>query len=74
MDKKYANSFANVFMANLEDEVLCKAKCKPLVMFRFIATYFSSGPIERCPDIIHHLSNSHDESINNKIVILMKHQ
>ena len=40
MGKKYAPSFANIFMANLEDEVLHKAKCKPLVMFRFIDDIF----------------------------------
>ena len=38
--QKYAPSFANIFMANLEDEVLHKAKCKPLVMFRFIDDIF----------------------------------
>ena len=40
MGKKYAHSFANIFMANLEEEVLSKAKCKPLVMFRFIDDIF----------------------------------
>ena len=40
MGKKYAPSFVNIFMANLEDEVLRKAKCKPLVIFRFIDDTF----------------------------------
>ena len=40
MGKKYAPSFANIFMAYLEDEVLRKAKCKPLAMFRFIDDIF----------------------------------
>ena len=39
--KKYLTSFANIFMANLEDEFLHKAKCKPLVTFIFIDDHFS---------------------------------
>ena len=41
MGKKYASSLANIFMANLEDDVLRKAECKPLVMFRFIYDHFN---------------------------------
>ena len=47
-------------MANLEDEVLHKAKCKPLVMFRFIndiikSPRFTGGdfvfvPVRTLPD------------------------
>ena len=40
MGKKYAPNFANIFMANLKDEVLHTTKCKPLVMFRFIDDIF----------------------------------
>ena len=47
MGKKYVPSFAIIFMANLADEVLRKAKCKPLVMFRFIDDLFSFGPIQK---------------------------
>ena len=64
MGKKYAPSFANIFMANLEEEVLSKAKCKPLVMFRFIDdvffiwTHWKDEPTEFVD-----LFNSHEESI-----------
>ena len=42
MGIKDLTSFANMFTANLEDEVLHKAKCKPLVTFRCIDDDFSS--------------------------------
>ena len=51
--KKDAPIFANIFMVNLEDELLHKAKCKPLVMFRFINHIFSSGPIQKSADRVH---------------------
>ena len=59
-----APSFANTFMANLKDEVLHKAKCKPLVMFRFIDDIFfiwthSKDELTECIN----LYNSHNEPI-----------
>ena len=64
MGKKYAASFANICMANLEDEVLCKAKSKPLVMFRFIDDiYFVwNHSRDELTEFIN-LFNSHDKSI-----------
>ena len=50
MGNKYVPSIANIFMVNLEDEVLLKAKCKPLVIFRFIDDIFSPGTIKRWVD------------------------
>ena len=61
MGKKYAPSFANIFMANLGDEVLRKAKCKPLAMFRFIDDIFFIWNHSR--DELINLFNSHDDSI-----------
>ena len=38
MGKKYATRFASISIAYLEDEVLRKAKCKPLVMLSIFWT------------------------------------
>ena len=64
MGKKYAPSFANIFMANLEDEVLHKAKCKPLAMFRFIDDIFFiwNHSMDELTGFIN-LFNTHDNSI-----------
>ena len=65
MGKKYAPIFANIFMANLEDEVLRTAKCKTLVLFRFIDDIFFIWNYLRdeLTQFIN-LFNSHDKSIN----------
>ena len=58
---KYAPSFANIFMANSEDEVLSKAKCKPLLIFRFTDDiYFICN---HWRDEFINLFNSQDKSI-----------
>ena len=64
MGKQYAPSFANIFMANLEDEVLRKAKCKPLAMLRFIDDIFFiwNHSRDELTEFIN-LFNSHDDSI-----------
>ena len=64
MGKKYAPSFANIFMANLQDEVIRKAKCKPLATFRFNDDIFfiSNHSRDELTEFIH-LFNSHDNSI-----------
>ena len=64
MGKRYAPSFANIFMANLEDEVLRKAKCKPLAMFRFIDDIFFiwNHSRDELTEFIN-LCNTHDNSI-----------
>ena len=68
MGKKYTHSFGNIFMVNVEDEVLRKAKCKPLVMFRFIDDIFfiSTHSRDELTEFIN-LFNSHDESIKNRL-------
>ena len=59
----FAPSFGNIFMANLENEVLCKAKCKPLVMFRFTDIFFIwNHSIDELTEFVN-LLNSHDKSI-----------
>ena len=40
MGKRYAPSFANIFMAIFEQEVLAKTNLKPYIMFRFIDDIF----------------------------------
>ena len=64
MGKKYAPSFANILTANLEDEFLHKAKCKPLVMFRFIDVIFFiwNHLRDELTEFIN-LFNSHNKSI-----------
>ena len=54
MGKKYAPSFANIFKANLEDEVPRKTKCKPLAMLRFYWWYiFHLEPFKRWVNRVH---------------------
>ena len=62
--QKYAPSFANTFMANLEDIILRKAKCKPLLMSSFIDDIFFiwSHSKDELTEFIN-LFNRHNESI-----------
>ena len=74
MGQKYAAGFANIFMANLDDEVLRNAKCKPLDMFRFIDDIFfvwthSKMKWQSSPVYLTAMM-----SLSKQIVILVKHQ
>ena len=62
MGKKYASSFASIFMANMEEEVLSKVICKPLVMFRFIDDIFFNWTLSKdeLTEFIN-IFNSHEE-------------
>lgn len=64
MGKKYAPNYANIFMANFEQEVMDKAKLKPTVYFRFLDDAFMIW--EHSLEELHQfldLFNTHDNSI-----------
>ena len=74
MANKICTLFCHIFMANLEDEVLRKAKCKSLVMFRLIddISFIWNHSRDELTKFIN-LFNSPDKSLR-LIVILIKHQ
>ena len=64
MGKRYAPSYANIFMANFEAEVMAKANLKPTVYFRFLDDGFLIW--EHSMDELLaflELLNTHDDSI-----------
>ena len=64
MGKKYAPSYANIFMAQFETEVWAKSNLKPTVYFRFLDDGFLiwEHSMEELMEFLK-LLNSHDDSI-----------
>ena len=70
MGKKYAPNYANIFMANFEQEVLSKAELKPTVYLRYLDDIFMIWEHSRQElDSFLELFNSQDSSIKLKAEI-----
>lgn len=67
MGKRFAPSYANLFMANWEEEVLAKCKLKPLHYFRYLDDIWGVWPhtLEEFKQFMNTL-NAHDPSIQLK--------
>ncbi|KAK2814198.1 hypothetical protein Q5P01_000712 [Channa striata] len=67
MGKKFAPAYANIFMANWEEEALAKCPIKPLHYLRYLDDIWGiwTGTMEQFEGFIHIL-NTHDPSIKLK--------
>lgn len=70
MGKKFAPAYANIFMANWEQEALSKCKMKPAYYLRYLDDVWGiwTGSVKEFDEFVETL-NSHDPSIKLKTVI-----
>lgn len=73
MGKRFAPAYANIFMANWEQEAILKCKNKPFCYFRYLDDILGiwTGSMEEFQEFFNIL-NSHDPSIKLKLEIKKK--